>query len=87
MKLYRVNNAGRLQSVDIPDGVLPIAVGCTLGPDGKDGCPIEAIDFDRRLYWRSAPSGMIGAIGAAHPFPERWIGEEDIAALGWREEP
>lgn len=87
MKLYRVNDAGQLQSAVIPDGVLPIAVGATLDLDGKDRHPIKAIDFDRKRYWRGNPSGVGYDGGPGQPFPERWIGEAEINALPWSDEP
>lgn len=86
MKIFRVNDAGQMQSAEIEDGVLPIALGATLGADGKDHQPITAIDYDRRMYWRSG-SGVSTAFCAGHPFPERWIDEDGINALTWTNEP
>ena len=79
MKIFRFVN-GKAQSAEIPDGIVPIALGCTTGGDGNDYRRITAIDYGRRVYQR-------GFSTKEYPFPERWIDGEEIKALPWKDEP
>ena len=77
MKIFRVTDGGRLQSAEMDDGVMPIAIGATLGADGKDHARITEIDYGQRVYWRGL---------RRLEFPERWLDEDGINALPWSDE-
>jgi hypothetical protein len=85
MKICRVNDAGQMQAADLEDGTAIIGVGATLGSDGKGHLPIEAVDYDAKLFWRGPPSGTRASLGIAHPFPEKWIDARDCEALDWKD--
>ena len=82
----------KLECAEIPDGTVLIAIGAVpLDQDATDSGeldPIVAIDFECRKFWRRKRSVPRIALRdhdtiTMFDFPERWIGEDEIAALPW----
>ena len=73
MKVYKRID-GLMHTADHPDGSMLLALNSTNSEDGArwDELPVEMVDYERKVYARMAPSGVLGKYGAEHPFPERW---------------
>jgi hypothetical protein len=69
MKVYAVRD-GRMHWAEVPDGAICMAIWSQDDGTGRRLAPIDAIDWERKVY-RRAPSST------EHPFPDKWYRDVD----------